>query len=165
MSEHFNSQDTSTVSSAEDFVFENNLIYDSKNPERKITFAQAANLMQFMRVSLSATGFYRTPGVFFDREKGQGNPFYYFTFGMAVTEVEVDLLTGKVSVLRADILHDVGQSLNPEIDRGQIEGAYVQGMGWTLFEDLRYNEKGFLLNNRQELTKYLLLMIFPMNST
>ncbi len=147
LAEHFNSQDPSVKSLPEDFVFENDRIYDSKHPQRSIDFAEAMQLMRLMRVSLSATGFYRTPGVYFDREKGQGNPFYYFAYGMAVSEVEVDLLTGKVKVLRADILHDVGDSLNPEIDRGQVEGAYVQGMGWTLLEDCRYTEKGELLNN------------------
>ncbi len=144
---YFNQKDPSVTSSPDDFVFENNQIYDKKHPERTISFAEAAQLMRLLRVSLSATGFYRTPGLYFDREKGKGHPFYYYAYGMAVTEVEVNLLTGHVRLLRTDILHDVGDSLHPNIDRGQIEGAYIQGVGWTLLEDCRYSPDGHLLNN------------------
>jgi xanthine dehydrogenase large subunit len=96
------------------------------------------------RVSLSATGFYRTPGLNWDRIRGQGRPFFYFAYGAAVTEVVIDTLTGENRILRADILHDVGASLNPALDIGQIEGGYVQGAGWLTTEELVWDDKGRL---------------------
>jgi xanthine dehydrogenase large subunit len=96
------------------------------------------------RVSLSATGFYRTPKIHWDRSTGQGRPFYYFAYGAAVSEVAVDTLTGEYKVLRVDILHDVGSSLNPAIDQGQIEGGFVQGMGWLTTEELWWDGEGRL---------------------
>jgi xanthine dehydrogenase large subunit len=96
------------------------------------------------RVSLSATGFYRTPKIHWDRSTGRGRPFYYFAYGAAVSEVAVDTLTGEYKVERVDILHDVGSSLNPAIDRGQIEGGFVQGMGWLTTEELWWDAEGRL---------------------
>jgi xanthine dehydrogenase large subunit len=96
------------------------------------------------RVSLSATGFYRTPKIHWDRSSGRGRPFYYFAYGVAVSEVAVDTLTGEYKVERVDILHDVGSSLNPAIDRGQIEGGFVQGMGWLTTEELWWDGEGRL---------------------
>jgi xanthine dehydrogenase large subunit len=96
------------------------------------------------RVSLSATGFYRTPKIHWDRSTGQGRPFYYFAYGAAISEVAVDTLTGEYKVLRVDILHDVGSSLNPAIDQGQIEGGFVQGMGWLTTEELWWDGEGRL---------------------
>jgi len=96
------------------------------------------------RVSLSSTGFYRTPKIHWDRSSGRGRPFYYFAYGAAVSEVAVDTLTGEYKVERVDILHDVGSSLNPAIDRGQIEGGFVQGMGWLTTEELWWDDKGVL---------------------
>ncbi|MCP8937697.1 xanthine dehydrogenase molybdopterin binding subunit [Alsobacter sp. SYSU M60028] len=96
------------------------------------------------RVQLSAAGFYRTPKVTWDRAKAEGRPFYYFAYGAACTEVVVDTLTGENRVVRADILHDVGRSLNPAIDIGQIEGGFVQGMGWLTTEELVYDGEGRL---------------------
>ncbi len=147
LAKYFNEQNPEKTSKAEDFIFENGMIYDSKNPERKIKFSEAASLMHLRQVSLSATGFYKTPGIFFDREKGKGHPFYYYSQGMGITELELDLLTGKVKLLRADLMHDVGDSINSEIDKGQIEGAYIQAFGWSLMEDCKYNNKGKLLND------------------
>ncbi|MFC4668664.1 xanthine dehydrogenase molybdopterin binding subunit [Seohaeicola nanhaiensis] len=109
-----------------------------------MTFAEAAQRAYVGRVSLSATGFYKTPKVAWDRIKGQGRPFFYFAYGAAVTEVAVDTLTGENRILRADILHDAGQSLNPAIDIGQIEGGYVQGAGWLTTEELVWDGKGRL---------------------
>jgi len=129
-----------------DLVFENNMIYDNSNPDRKIGFAEALEYCRFKQVSLSATGFYKTPDIFFDRATGQGRPFHYFAFGMCVSEIDLDVLTGRVKVLRTDILHDVGNSLNPEIDKGQIEGGFVQGLGWVTTEDIKWNSKGHMLN-------------------
>lgn len=96
------------------------------------------------RVSLSSTGFYRTPLIDYDRSTHKGRPFYYFAYGAAVSEVMIDTLTGENKVVAVDILHDVGRSLNPAIDRGQIEGGFVQGMGWLTTEELVYDATGKL---------------------
>ncbi|GFE51027.1 xanthine dehydrogenase molybdopterin binding subunit [Roseobacter cerasinus] len=107
-------------------------------------FAEVAQMAYQARVSLSSTGFYKTPKVKWDRIKGEGRPFFYFAYGAAVTEVVVDTLTGENRILRADILHDVGASLNPSLDIGQIEGGYVQGAGWLTTEELVWDDKGRL---------------------
>jgi xanthine dehydrogenase large subunit len=96
------------------------------------------------RIQLSAAGFYKTPGIHWDRAKGKGRPFYYFAYGAAVSEVSVDTLTGEYQVDRVDVLHDAGRSLNPALDIGQIEGAFVQGMGWLTTEELWWDDKGRL---------------------
>ncbi|MFY0597750.1 MAG: xanthine dehydrogenase molybdopterin binding subunit [Cognatishimia sp.] len=112
--------------------------------EAVMTFAQAAKLCYENRISLSATGFYKTPDLKWDRIAGRGRPFYYFAYGAAVTEVVIDTLTGENRILRADILHDAGASLNPALDIGQVEGAYVQGAGWLTTEELVWDAKGAL---------------------
>src|SRR6185295_15946648 len=99
------------------------------------------------QVQMSATGFYRTPGLGYDKEAGRGRPFHYFAFGGAVTEVEVDGYTGMKRLLRTDILHDVGDSLNPGIDRGQVEGGFVQGVGWLTGEELLWDAEGRLMTH------------------
>jgi xanthine dehydrogenase large subunit len=109
-----------------------------------LSFAQAAGQAYFNRVSLSATGFYKTPGLKWDRVKGTGNPFFYFAQGAAITEVVIDTLTGENRILRTDVLHDAGASLNPVLDIGQVEGGYVQGAGWLTTEELIWDEKGRL---------------------
>ncbi|WP_299681122.1 xanthine dehydrogenase molybdopterin binding subunit [uncultured Roseobacter sp.] len=108
------------------------------------TFEEVAQMAYFARISLSATGFYKTPKLQWDRIKGKGRPFFYFAYGVAVTEVVIDTLTGENRILRADILHDVGASLNPGLDIGQIEGGYVQGSGWLTTEELVWDERGKL---------------------
>ncbi len=108
------------------------------------SFAEAAAMAYQARVSLSSTGFYRTPRIVWDRIRGTGRPFFYFAYGAAVTEVVIDTLTGENRILRTDILHDTGTSLNPAIDIGQIEGAYVQGAGWLTTEELVWDGKGRL---------------------
>lgn len=108
------------------------------------TFAQFAKLAYLARVQLSAAGFYKTPKLNFDRDAGKGRPFYYFAYGAAVSEVAVDVLTGEYRVLRADLLHDAGASLNPAIDLGQVEGAFIQGMGWLTTEELFFDSEGRL---------------------
>ncbi|ROU02470.1 xanthine dehydrogenase molybdopterin binding subunit [Histidinibacterium lentulum] len=112
--------------------------------EERMPFAEAARICYMNRVSLSAAGYYRTPEITWDRLRGQGRPFYYFAYGCAVTEVVIDTLTGENRILRADILHDCGRSLNPALDRGQIEGGYVQGAGWLTTEELVWDAKGRL---------------------
>ena len=99
------------------------------------------------RVNMSAAGHYRTPKLHWDREKGKGRPFFYYAYGAACSEVMLDILTGEMSVRRVDILHDVGRSINPALDIGQIEGAFVQGMGWLTTEELVYDDKGRLLTH------------------
>ena len=99
------------------------------------------------RISLSATGFYATPEIKWDRLTGKGNPFYYFAYGAAVTEVIIDTLTGENRILRVDICHDAGKSINPAIDIGQIQGGYVQGAGWLTTEELIWNEEGKLMTH------------------
>lgn len=108
------------------------------------SFEEAALACYQARVSLSATGFYKTPKVEWDRVKGHGRAFYYFAYGAACTEVVIDTLTGENRILRTDILHDVGASLNPALDIGQIEGAYVQGAGWLTTEELVWDDTGRL---------------------
>jgi len=99
------------------------------------------------RISLSATGFYATPKIHYDREKAAGRPFYYFAYGAAASEVLVDVLTGEYKVIRVDILHDAGKSLNPAIDLGQVEGGFMQGMGWLTTEELVWDDEGRLLTH------------------
>jgi len=108
------------------------------------SFAEAAMACYAGRVSLSATGFYKTPKVTWDRVRGSGRPFFYFAYGAAVTEVAIDTLTGENRILRADILHDAGASLNPALDIGQVEGGYVQGVGWLTTEELVWDGAGRL---------------------
>jgi len=114
---------------------------------RVLSFSDAAKACYEQRVSLSATGFYKTPDLEWDRIRGVGQPFYYFAYGAAVSEVVIDLLTGEYRILRADILHDAGNSLNPAIDIGQIEGGYVQGAGWLTTEELVWDGNGRLLTH------------------
>ncbi|MCY4151202.1 MAG: xanthine dehydrogenase molybdopterin binding subunit [Aestuariivita sp.] len=109
-----------------------------------ITFAEAAKSAWMARVSLSSTGFYKTPNLEWDRIRGTGKPFHYFAYGCAVSEVVLDVLTGENRILRADILHDVGASINPAIDIGQIEGGYVQGAGWLTTEEVVWDQSGRL---------------------
>ena len=109
-----------------------------------IAFADVVEAAYMARVQLSAAGYYKTPDIHWDRAKGKGRPFYYFAYGASVSEVTVDTLTGEYTVDRVDILHDVGRSLNPEIDLGQVEGGFVQGMGWLTSEELVWDDTGRL---------------------
>jgi xanthine dehydrogenase large subunit len=115
--------------------------------DRYFSFADVAMLAWLNQVPLSATGFYKVPGIHYDREAGRGEPFYYFAWGAACSEVIVDTLTGEYRLLRTDILHDVGQSLNPALDIGQIEGGFMQGAGWLTTEELKWDNNGRLLTD------------------
>lgn len=112
--------------------------------DEKMSFAELSQQGFLNRVSLSATGFYATPKITWDRNKKTGRPFLYFSYGASCSEVLIDTLTGEMKVTRVDILHDVGNSINPAIDLGQIEGGFVQGMGWLTTEELVYDDKGRL---------------------
>ncbi|MDH3375490.1 MAG: xanthine dehydrogenase molybdopterin binding subunit [Gammaproteobacteria bacterium] len=127
--------------SAEEVVFRENHIHAGVH---SISFAEMARRAHFARVSLSATGFYRTPDIHYDRKTFSGRPFYYYAYGAAVSEVIIDILTGEYRPLRVDILHDCGRSLNPAIDLGQVEGGFIQGMGWLTTEELWWNQQGDL---------------------
>ena len=126
---------------ARDVHFQNGRVFAGPN---EMTFEEAVSAAYLARVSLSSTGFYATPNISWDRMAGRGRPFLYFAYGAAVTEVAIDTLTGENRILRTDILHDVGNSLNPAIDIGQIEGGYVQGAGWLTTEELVWDDTGRL---------------------
>lgn len=114
---------------------------------QRIGFGELAHAAHCGRVSLSSTGFYKTPKLHWDRARGTGHPFFYYAWGAAVSEVLIDVTTGENKVLRVDILHDVGRSLNPALDIGQIEGGFVQGMGWLTTEELVFDAEGRLLTH------------------
>ena len=124
---------------AHEIVFASNRIYAGN---RSLSFAELAALAWEQRVSLSAAGFYRTPKIHWDVATNTGRPFFYFVYGAAAAEVAMDTLTGESRVLRAELIQDCGRSLNPAIDLGQIEGAFVQGMGWLTTEELWWNARG-----------------------
>ena len=130
--------------SPDDIEFRQNRVYAGNE---SLSFAETAQMTWNQRVSLSATGYYRTPDIHWDAETMTGSPFYYFTYGASISEVVIDTLTGESRVLATDILQDVGASLNPAIDLGQIEGAFVQGMGWLTSEELVWNDKGRLMTH------------------
>ncbi|WP_338563488.1 xanthine dehydrogenase molybdopterin binding subunit [Erwinia sp. E_sp_B04_8] len=128
----------------DDVSFSNGIV---RVREHYFTFPDVAQMAWLNQVPLSATGYYKVPGIHYDRQAGRGTPFYYFVFGAACVEVIIDTLTGEYRLLRADILHDVGASLNPAIDIGQVEGGFVQGVGWLTCEELVWNEKGRLMTD------------------
>ncbi|QDG38137.1 xanthine dehydrogenase molybdopterin binding subunit [Alteromonas mediterranea] len=114
--------------------------------KHSITFPELVQQAYFARVSLSSTGFYKTPKLQYNRDTGEGRPFFYFAYGVSMSEVSIDTLTGEYTVDEVNVIHDVGSSLNPAIDIGQIEGAFIQGMGWLTTEDLKWNESGKLIS-------------------
>ena len=136
-----------------DLEFADGHITDTRHPGRTISFRDAVRWLYLQRVSLSATGFFSTPGIGWDREAGRGKPFLYYAFGMAVSEVSVDVLTGAHTVERVDILHDAGASLNPAIDRGQVEGGFVQGLGWCTTEEILWDARGTLMTHSPDTYK------------
>jgi len=129
----------------EEIIFKDNIVYISD--KKSMAFAELVQLAYLNRVSLSSTGFYKTPKIHYNREQANGRPFFYYANGVSCSEVVIDTLTGEYKVERVDVLHDVGDSLNPAIDLGQIEGAFVQGLGWLTTEELVWNDKGRLLSN------------------
>ena len=121
--------------------------------EEKLSFEDLCQAAYMSQVSLSATGFYRTPNIHYDRSAGRGKPFHYFSYGAAVLEVELNGLTGEHRVTQVDILHDVGRSLVPSIDRGQVEGGFIQGLGWLTREELKFSDTGVLLTHSPDTYK------------
>ena len=112
--------------------------------DRQLSFTELVRRAYFDRISLSAAGYYRTPEIHYDRSRHHGRPFYYYAYGAACSEVVIDTLTGENKVTRVDILHDCGRSLNPAVDLGQIEGGFIQGMGWLTTEELVFDDQGAL---------------------
>lgn len=132
--------------SPEHVVINDGVVSDARAPHVQLPFARLCILAWLDRVSLGARGFYRTPGVDFNRETGQGTPFFYYTCGAALSEVAIDRFTGALRVVRSDLVMDLGAPINPAIDEGQVIGAFVQGMGWVTAEELRYDAGGRLLS-------------------
>jgi len=129
----------------EEICFKDGTVYSADYPEKKIEFKDLIRQAYLSRIPLGAYGYYSTPSLSFDREKGKGSPFHYFVFGTALAQVQIDLLTGEHQVLKVFIVHETGNSLNEDIDRGQIEGAFIQSMGWCTCEELPRNDKGHYL--------------------
>jgi xanthine dehydrogenase molybdopterin binding subunit/xanthine dehydrogenase small subunit len=139
---------------AEDKVrFFDNQFCDADLPDSVLSFAELVQRAYFNRTSLSATGYYKTPQIYFDREAGQGRPFHYFAVGAAVSEVEIDGFSGMTQVTRVDILHDAGDVINAGVARGQVEGGFVQGMGWLTAEELIWDTDGKLLTHSPDTYK------------
>lgn len=152
--EEFNRRNNDSVSLAENIEIKNGVVFDRNDAkQRSSDFATIIGLAYLHQVSLSAAGFYKTPDIGWDKQLGWGRPFNYYAFGMAVSEVSLDVLTGDVEHLRTDILHDVGDSINEAIDIGQVEGGYIQGLGWCTTEDIKYDVKGNLLNHSPDTYK------------
>jgi xanthine dehydrogenase large subunit len=128
----------------DEIVFSSGRVFAFHAPDKSVPFAEIVQAGYADRVPLFSTGYYRTPNIHFDRNTGTGKPFHYFAYGAAVTEVEVDRYTGQYVFRRVDILHDVGDSISPLIDRGQIEGGFIQGVGWLTSEELIWNAAGAL---------------------
>jgi xanthine dehydrogenase large subunit len=145
---------------AEQVVFEPNHV---RVGNELMPFGDFIKLAYQERVQLSAAGFYKTPEVHWNRATGRGRPFYYFAYGAAVSEVSIDTLTGEYQVDRVDVLHDAGKSLNPALDIGQIEGAFVQGMGWLTTEELWWDDKGRLRTHAPSTYKIPLASDRPKN--
>ena len=120
-------------------IYENGLI---KFKGKSFKFNSLIKEAYLNRVSLSSSGFYATPKIFFDKKKFKGRPFLYFCYGAAVTEVIIDTLTGENKILQADILHDAGKAINPAIETGQIQGGFVQGAGWLTMEEVNWKSNG-----------------------
>jgi xanthine dehydrogenase large subunit len=128
-------------------VFAEGFVYDSQVPERRMAFPDLVKIAYLNRVSLGDYAFYKTPEIHFNKDTGQGHPFQYYTNGVALSEVLIDRFTGELKVLDVDILMDLGRSINPGIDHGQVSGAFIQGMGWVTCEKLVYNDQGVLLSH------------------
>ncbi len=130
--------------SEEDVAFSNGHV---RVRDQLLTFQSLVQQAWMGQVSLSSTGYYKTPKIHYDRSLARGRPFYYFAYGAACCEVLIDTLTGEYKLLRTDILHDVGASLNPAIDLGQVEGGFLQGVGWLTCEELVWSDQGKLLTS------------------
>lgn len=127
--------------------FAGGFVFAEKNPQNRITFGELARETYLHRISLGEYGFFKYPAIHFNKLTGQGSPFFYFTQGVACSEVLIDRFTGELKVSRVDILMDLGRPINYGLDMGQVTGGFVQGMGWVTTENLFYDEKGVLLSH------------------
>ena len=143
----FASPEDGLIPSPEHIQFKDGLVRDLRQTDAVLSFGELAYRARLERIDIGARGFYKTPGVDFNRETGRGNPFLYFTQGAAAAEVKIDRFTGDLVVDRVDLLMDIGRSINPGVDMGQIIGGFVQGMGWVTAECLVYDEAGQLLSH------------------
>ncbi len=132
---------------AEALVWSDGHVAPHDEPARAVAFERVVSDAYFAQVPLSVTGFYRTPALHYDAAKGRGKPFHYFALGAALAEVEVDGLSGMKRLVAVDIVQDVGDTLHAAIDRGQIEGGFLQGVGWLTAEELRWSDDGRLLTH------------------
>lgn len=132
--------DLAGVSVSPDVVFENGKVQLKSNPKNVISFSELVEEAYLNRVSLMAHGYFKYPGIFFNKESGQGRPFFYFTNGVAASEVSVNRITGELKVLRSEIFMDLGRPINDGVDRGQVTGGFVQGLGWVTTENLYYKD-------------------------
>lgn len=133
--------------SPESIFFEDGAAWDERRPGTRLTFQELVGIAYKLRVPLGERGFYATPRIDWNWISGRGNPFLYFTMGTACSEVLIDRFTGELKVLRSDVLMDIGKPINPGVDRGQLVGGFIQGMGWVTTEELRYDDKGVLLSH------------------
>ncbi|MBI5172272.1 MAG: xanthine dehydrogenase molybdopterin binding subunit [Candidatus Melainabacteria bacterium] len=145
--DYFATQETGVGAYPERIVFAGGEVFDERKPHRRLTFKEIVNMAYRERVSLGERGHYATPSISFDWSVGKGTPFLYYTNGVAVSEVCIDRFTGALKVERVDILMDIGKSINEGLNRGQIAGAFAQGLGWLTMEDLRYAPNGALLSH------------------
>jgi xanthine dehydrogenase large subunit len=141
------SHERDVEASPESIVFEDGNVWDERRPATRIPFNKLVKIAYMLRVPLGERGFHATPRIDWNWTSGSGNPFLYFTMGTSCSEVLIDRFTGELKVLRSDVLMDIGKPINPGVDRGQLVGAFIQGMGWVTTEDLRYDEKGVLLSH------------------
>jgi xanthine dehydrogenase large subunit len=145
--EHWKQLDPSWSPDEGKIVFQDKQVFDLSSLKNKLSFAELVGMAYRERRSLGEKGFYSTPKIHFDWSKGEGHPFLYYTNGAAVAEVEIDRFTGDLRIKRLDVLMDIGKQINPGINRGQIIGGLVQGIGWVTTEELRYSDKGALLSH------------------
>ncbi|MBX7219131.1 MAG: xanthine dehydrogenase molybdopterin binding subunit [Blastocatellia bacterium] len=141
------SKEADIEASPSNILFEDGYVFDNRRPARRMSFKELVKYAYHQRISLGERGFYATQGIDWNWETGSGNPFLYYTMGCSVAEVLLDRFTGALKVLRSDVLMDIGKSINPGIDRGQLTGAYIQGMGWVTTEELKYAANGDLLSH------------------
>ncbi|CAL7962117.1 Xanthine dehydrogenase molybdopterin binding subunit [Gammaproteobacteria bacterium] len=140
-------EDGNALPDCDHIIFADDMVYDVRYPKIKITFNELVYNAYMQRRNLGAQGFYRTPKIFFNGEKMQGSPFYYFLFGVALVMMEVDVLTGANKLMKVYVVHEAGHSLNKSVDYGQIHGAFFQGFGYSTMEELKFNKEGQYLAN------------------
>jgi xanthine dehydrogenase large subunit len=150
---------------AKRLLFEKNEVFDAKRPATKLSFAELAEAAWRARIDLGAHGFFKTPGLKFDWKTGRGTPFRYFVYGSALAVAEVDILTGMVTLPMVHIIHETASSINPAIDRGQIEGAFMQGFGWCTMEDVVVDEQGRNLSHSLSTYKIPTILDLPLEWT